>query len=305
MKRIIILVLTASVLTSAVHACDVCGCSSSNQFLGVLPQYHKNFIGLQYLYNSFEGNHPSLFENKPDEHSEDYYRTVQLWGRYNVGKRIQLFGFVPYRFNRQITDGIESRKEGLGDVSVLVNYLLLKDKATGEWQHQLLAGGGLKLPTGAYTGITAQDKLGIPNMQPGTGSWDFIANANYTVRHEKLGFNADASYTMTTVNSDKYKYGNRLNAGLLGFYTLQHKEVTFLPQVGFRYEYALHDYDDYARKWLNEQSGGYLAFATAGVQSYYKQWGLRITCQLPVAQHYSNGYVTAGYKLDAGLLFLF
>lgn len=306
MVKIISLTLLASAMVIAAYACDVCGSAAGNQFLGILPQHRQHFIGLQYQYSSFESNHPSLFDGKPDEHSQDHYQTLQAWGRFSLGKHWQVFGFVPYRFNEQLSNGVRTRTSGLGDISFLVNRVLIRENEQARWQHQLLAGGGLKLPTGAYTGIRAQDKLGIPNMQPGSGSWDFMVNTNYTVRRGKLGLNLDAAYTITLPNREDYKYGNRLNAGLLGFYTLKAADkLSLMPMAGFRYEYALHDYDNYARKWLNEQSGGYMAFASVGLQSYYRQWGLRLTYHLPVDQHYGNGYVRADGKLDAGVLFLF
>jgi hypothetical protein len=306
MKRIIGVMLLASVRITAVQACDVCGCSASNQYLGILPKANLNFIGFQYQYNSFTSDHPSLFEHQPNEHGKDYYNTFQLWGRYNVGKRLQLFAFLPYRYNVQLLDTSRTTSPGLGDVSMLANAMIIKEDATSEgWQQLLLAGGGIKFPTGKYTGITTMDKQGLPNMQPGTGSWDFIVNTNYTVRRKSAGVNVDVAYTITMPNAEKYKYGNRLNAGVLGFYRLKRKGATILPQAGLRYEYTLNDYDNYDRKWLNEQSGGYMCFATAGLQAYVGQFGLRLTYQLPVSQHYGAGYITAWQKVDAGVFFLF
>jgi hypothetical protein len=306
MKKILGMMLLASAWMEPSRACDVCGCSASNQYLGVLPTANLNFVGIQYLHNGFSSDHPSLFENRPNERADDYYNTVQLWGRYNIGSRLQVFAFVPYRYNVQRTDTGTSTMSGVGDISVLANVLLLKDDASATgWQHQLLAGGGLKAPTGAYTGVTERDKLGLPNMQPGTGSWDVMLNANYTLRRRSEGVNLDASYTLTMPNAERYKYGNRLNVGLLLFHSWRKDAFTLMPQIGCRYEYTLHDYDNYDRRWLNEQSGGYMAFATAGIQAYYKQLGLRCTYQLPVAQQYARGYVTANNKIDAGIFLLF
>jgi hypothetical protein len=306
MKRLFCLLLILAVAMNT-SACDVCGCSASNQYLGLLPQLQWNFAGLQYEYSSFSSTHPSLFEGLPDEHAADYYNTVQAWGRYNIGKRLQVFAFVPYHFNRDHADTSYAASSGIGDVSFLIDRIMIKDPEIGSpWGHQLIAGGGIKLPTGRNTGITAPDRLGLPNLQPGTGSWDFIINSNYTVRYKKLGLNLDAAYTFTTANSHDFKYGNRLNAGLLAYYSPKLKgKLSLLPQAGLRYSYSLHDYDNYNKKWLNEQSGGYLLYADLGVQAYYRQLGLRLNYQLPLAQHYGAGYVKAGVKTEAGIFILF
>lgn len=306
MRVVFPIMLAMLAVCGSVHACDVCGCSASNQYLGLLPRADLNFVGFQYQYSSFRSDHPSLFAGKPNEHSNDRYSTYQLWGRYVVRRRLQLFAFVPYRYNVQRQDSLRLINSGIGDVSVLANAVVLRDNdGDHKWEQQLLAGGGVKAPTGTYSGITAMDKQGLPNMQPGTGSWDFIVNTNYTVRKRSFGFNFDAAYSLTTANRESYKYGNRLNAGLLIFYAVKGKKLNFLPQAGLRYEYALHDYDNYSRKWLNEQSGGYMCFATAGLQAYYKKWGVKYSLHLPVAQQYSSGYVTAQLKTDVSIFFLF
>lgn len=304
MKRIITMMLLATCIYMPARACDVCGCSASNQFLGVLPGYNYNFVGLQYLQTDLSSSHPSVNENRPYDHSRDYYNTVQLWGRFNIGRHYQLFAFVPYQYNVHRQDSANALRSGVGDISVLANRILL-NKENSKLQHLLLAGVGIKLPTGSHTGLTQADKDGLPNMQPGTGSVDFIANANYTVRRKNAGINTDAAYTFTTTSKDSYKYGNRLNAGVLGFYSIAIRQVSVMPVAGVRYEYTLHDYDNYSRKWLNEQSGGYLVYATAGVQAFYKKVGARINYQLPLAQHYSGGYVTANHKLESGIFLLF
>ena len=300
------LVLLASAWVDPARACDVCGGSASNQYSGILPKSTYNFIGIQYAHNSFSSAHPSLFENRPDERSTDYYNTAMVWGRYNIRPRLQVFAFLPYRYNLQRNDTGATSMSGIGDVSFLASFILLKDDPEGSGlEQQLLAGAGLKLPAGRYTGVTARDRQGLPNMQPGTGSWDLIANANYTLRHRSSGINLDGSYTATTAAKDQYKYGNRLSVGLLVFRAFRLREFSIMPQAGIRYEYALHDYDNYERRWLNAQSGGYMTFATLGAQVSRKRLGLRCSYQLPVAQHYGAGYVTARSKIDTGLFLLF
>jgi hypothetical protein len=286
-----------------VYACNTCGSSSAGQSLGLLPTLHKHFAGLQYQYRGFNSVHPALSETKPPEHSAESYNTLQIWGRYHVSNRVQVFAFVPYTSNLQTKDGTEVRSKGLGDVSALVNIVALRRMKNDIGQF-LLAGGGIKAPTGAYTAYDPADRNGLPNMQPGTGTWDFIANANYTLQYKNSGVNAEASYTFTTAGKDYYKYGNRLSSGIMGFYRWQVNEVALLPQLGMRYEYALHDYDNYKRKWLNEQTGGYHLFGSVGMQAYYKRIGMQLGYLWPLTQHFAAGNVKATYFANAGLFLL-
>lgn len=287
-------------------ACDVCGSSAGNQYMGILPQLGGNFIGLQYQYRSFQSSFPPLFATSKAETSQESYNTLQVWGRYQPTKNIQLFGFVPYQYSVRTSDTGTYSIGGIGDVSILANIRILNREREGQdWKHYLQGGAGLKAPTGSYTSITDLDRAGIPNLQPGSGSWDVITNANYTVSHKKLGFNLDASYTITTPNKYDLKYGNRVNSALTAFYRLEQNEIIILPQLGFRYEYAMHDYTNYSKKWLNTQSGGYICYAAAGAQVAYKTIGLRLIYSLPVSQHYADGYVQAKHRLEAGLLIFF
>lgn len=306
MKRILLcmLLLCAAAYT---EACTVCGCSASNQYLGILPQFRKHFLGLQYQFRSFESEHPDHETALPGLVSREYYHTVQAWGRWNAGKRIQLFAFVPYVSNLKKEQGTSTVINGIGDITLLANYRLIgvNENPSQEWQHNLQAGGGVKLPTGAYDTKSIQTADGLPNMQPGTNSWDFIINANYTVRHKMTGINLDASYTLPTPNSIQYKYGNRLSAGLAGFYWYQKKNIILLPQLGLRYDIAGADYDNYAYNIENDLSGGVQLYISAGVQAYYKSFGVQLMYHQPLVQHYASGLVTTQVKTEAGVYFLF
>lgn len=306
MKRFLFTVIMLAGITYNARPCELCGCSASNQYLGILPQFYNQFIGVQYQYTSFTARQRSLMDPSDYERAYEFNNTYQLWGRYYIGKRVQLFGFVPYHMNSGSDMGMPIKTNGIGDVSILANAVILKDDSSCKtWHQTLLAGGGVKMPTGKYTGITTLDQQGLPNVQAGTGSWDFIVNANYTVRYQKTGINADVAYTMTTANKVDYKYGNRLNTGLLAFYWWQQKDLSLLPQAGIRYEYSLHDYDNYSNKWLNGNSGGNIIFGTVGLQSFYKRYGAKVMYNIPLEQHYAANNVTVKPRLETSILFLF
>ncbi len=286
-------------------ACTVCGCSASNQYLGILPQFHKHFVGLQYQHRSFQSEHPGHGE-QGSTYSNEQYSTVQVWGRYNLSNRVQLFGFMPYSSNIKKESGSNTRISGLGDITLLANYrLLINEDPTSKWQQNLQAGGGIKLQTGAYDKNATFNENGLPNMQPGTNSWDFILNANYTLRRNNIGINADASYTITTPNTVNYKFGNRISTGLLAFYWLEKNNLTLLPQAGLRIDLAGSDYDHYRNGWKNDMSGGSQLYATLGIQTFYKRLGAQIMYHHPVYQHYASGLVNTKFKSEAGIFLLF
>lgn len=292
---------------NAAYACDVCGTSAGNQGLGLLPQMYKHFAGIQYQHRAFKSKHPALSDTQPDTYSEQSYRTAQVWGRFCPGKRWQIFGFIPYKYNSYMSDNTVTNSNGIGDVSILINYTIIQtpDSATIFLKHRLQAGGGIKAPTGSYSGITERELSGLPNIQPGSNSWDIPLNINYTLRYKKVGVNADVNYIFTTPNSDRYKYGNRLSTQLISFYWIQINDLSVLPLFRIRNEYALHDYDNYDKQWLNTQSGGNILSVGAGVQLYYKSLGIQLNYTIPALQYYGGGYVQYKHRLDTGIMFLF
>jgi hypothetical protein len=266
-----------------------------------------SFIGLQWSNQQFSTGHPVLFDKERREQSTQYYNTVQLWGRYSICPRVQLFAFIPLRSSLYIAEGAQRLTEaGIGDASLLANIVLLRENGFDTAvQHSLIAGAGIKAPTGRYSGVRDADRQGVPNLQPGTGSTDFLLNANYSLRKGRNGLNADASYTITTANAIGYRYGNRLNAGLMYFHTIREGSWQLLPQMGLRTEWGARDYSDWKRGWVNDASGGAVLFAAAGMQAYRGRTGFRLLGQLPVAQHITNGYVQAHLRIDAGIFLLF
>lgn len=287
-----------------VLACDVCGGAISSQSLGLLPQFWKHFVGVQYLYTTSQSSHPSLFEGKPNEESSQVYQFTQLWGRFQINKHFQIFAFVPYLHNSNTELGNNTINCGIGDASTMVNYSLpLAEKANKK--RILLAGIGLKMPTGEFNNNANAQHNGLPNTQTGTGSWDVVGNINYTRKGKKWGYNIDASYIATTANKWQYKFGNRANLAAVAFYWLEYKQLKIVPQTGIRAEHALHDYDDYNKKWLNEKTGGIMSFATFGTQLFYNNLGAKVVISIPAYQQYAAGYVHSNSRFEGGIFILF
>jgi hypothetical protein len=300
-----VLLLVASLVTFQAHACNTCGCAASNQYLGILSQLSGHFVGLQYNYRWYESHHDATEANKPAGH--EYYQMAQLWGRYSLGKRVKLFAFVPYQYNVKNEGATKSTLSGLGDITLLANYQILRPQSTCEdWQHYLLAGAGVKAPTGSYDNkvLGNGDEL-APSMQAGTGSWDFVGNANYTLQHNLWGLNAEASYTLTTPNHQTYKYGNRLSGGVQLFRQFSHKSLRLLPSVGVRYEQSAQDYDNYPTRSLAQYTGGSMTYGVVGVHAYRKHYGLEAAYSMPLAQNYAEGLVQSKGKVEGGVVILF
>lgn len=301
MKKILLCLAVMPAVNYNVMACEACGCAASNPYFGLLPQTQTNFIGVQFIDRRFNTNiqhHGSAFVESAKEH----YQTFQVWSRVLITNRIQLIGILPYSINTQHEEGEHANTiKGLGDATIIVNYKLV-NKENCSWQQSLLAGGGVKLPTGNYNTQSVESGETLPNMQPGTNSFDFVANVNYTVRRNSIGANIDGSYTATTANKEDYKFGNRVSMGVSGFYQLRVKQFSILPLAGVRYDLAGKDYIYYASGIKDDDGGGWQLFASQGIQAYYKRTGIQLMCYEPIAQNYMSGFVKTKFRAEAGFI---
>lgn len=288
MKKLLIFCTLLCATAGSLLACDVCGCSLGGNYYGILPQFRKNFIGLRWSQAKFYAhmNHGAVLG---EEHSNDTYSKVELWGRYYVSEKIQVFAFIPYSYNSMNGTEQKIKTDGIGDVSLLANYLLLNtgEDKTKKLRHTLLAGVGVKLPTGKYD-LEDNGLIVNRNFQLGTGSVDFILSGVYTIRYRKIGLNSEAGYKINTRNKDEYLFGNQFHASTRVFYWQNIKSLSLLPNVGVYYEQAAQHKD---KDIIQANTGGSAVLLSAGMELYYRNFSVGFTFQDPLKQNYNSDVI--------------
>lgn len=78
---------------SQLQACDLCGCANGGSFFGILPQSHRQFVGLRYRYSSYESH-----LNSVNLRTKEVFQSTELWGRFYPLKRMQVIAFLPFNF---------------------------------------------------------------------------------------------------------------------------------------------------------------------------------------------------------------
>ncbi len=277
-------------------------------YLGILPQFHKNFAGVRYTTRSYtiHTTHTHLHEGMPMTHDDvmdEVYTTAEAWGRFVPFKKVQVLAFVPYAFNEERTARGTTRYAGLGDITLLVNYALFNtgDSTKNLFKHSLQLGGGVKLPTGTHS-LHRSEEAYTASLQPGSGSTDYLLNGIYTLRYGKMGLSNDFTYRINSQNSDGYKFGNRLSGSgnLFYWYNLENV-LTLLPSAGLYYEHA--QADEYARN--HDAQAGDAFFANLGLNVYVKKVVLGATLQLPLSHAQGHHASKANKRTMANLSYLF
>lgn len=246
-------------------------------------------MGVRYRFSSFR----TVLKDSPDQFSKDFYQTIELWGGWSIGKRWQLLAFIPYNIVYQNSDEGITRHNGFGDASLLINYKLLNKVSINKSQ-QLWIGGGIKLPTGSFSiDQTDPDLASIANSQVGSGSTDFLLNANYSLKISQWGISTNASYKINSTNKDDYKFGNVFSANSFFFYTLPAGKTVLMPNAGLLYEHAA------VNNLQNEKiglTGGNLLTAAAGAELSFNKVNIGLNLQAPLAQNFAEGQTKTKLK---------
>lgn len=284
MRNLILISLLISSLS--VSACDLCGCANGSSFVGLLPRSGSQFVGLRYRLRSFDSHLNSQMLKTKEE-----YQTLEVWGRFYPIKNLQVLAFLPYNDNQQtlLYSGTKTQKKGIGDVLLLAHYNILNtfldSTNTSGIYHNLMIGGGIKLPTGKFEYGYADTEVN-PNFQLGTGSTDFLLSAIHTVRYKKFGLNTEVGGRISTQSNRHYKFGNRLSASLTAFYTKNFGHLSIMPNLGSSFDYG---FKDHKEGLANSQTGGYTLLSTLGVQAYYRAFSVGFSFQEPLAQNLGGG----------------
>lgn len=300
MKTKLSIVIFSFAFISISNACDICGSSMGGTNMGILPQFYKNFIGINYSFKSFLTDHTTL-GSQGTWNSTEFYQRAELRSRFYLGKKVQLFTFIPFTYNTQNENDLRTTIKGFGDASVLINYnvFVTADSTSKDWRHSIQLGGGVKLPTGRYNKLNSDAELN-PNIQAGSGSYDLLADLIYTIRYKKWGMNINGTYNYNMTNPMGYRFGDKVSIATSFFYWGKANKIYFLPYVGMNYYYAFNDYHDASRL---SQSGGTTMSVNIGLDTYLGSWTVRVRGELPVYQ--TNPVTKSGLSLNVGLLYNF
>jgi hypothetical protein len=289
MRALIILVALLAFVPVA-SACDVCGCSIGGNYFGILPQFHKHFVGFRYSEQSFHSAHSRTAAQKGVYDSNEHFQTLDLIGRFYPVRRIQMLVLAPYHHFNRVDNGVETNSGGLGDISLMASYILLDsgDSLQHRWKHTLTFGGGVKLPTGRSNIKDNEGEVLLENMQPGSGSTDFMLSAAYTLRRGDWGLSSDVLGRLNTTNKNGYHFGNRISGSAKVFYLKNYRKMTLLPNVGLFADLSDASYEGNSKVI---GTGGVIALSTLGLDLYFGKYSIGYTYQIPVYQHLGKGQI--------------
>jgi hypothetical protein len=278
--------ISALLLASAhlTHACDICGCGSGGSFMGMIPQFGYDQIGVRSGCRLFHHPNTALNMNGESRVLRDENLSFDLSYRKFSGRRWQFAFTLPYKIHTRLETLRTTQIQGIGDIQTAALFTLVNTSDSMEYKFKqiLTVGGGVKLPTGKYM-QRDETKVMLPALfQIGTGSIDYLAQAYYVIRYRNWGFNANGQYMLRGENELSYKYGNfaQLTGSVFfkkdfsrekkdpqapAYTTGKMKTTSLLPTIGYTYEHADVDYQYNLKK---ENTGGTQYLVHLGTDVY-------------------------------------
>lgn len=272
------------------YFCDTCGCGSSGGSMGYGTGLNTNFVGVRYINQQYRSR-DGIFNDSP--WVNENFNTVQVWGNFPITKKLLLNVIVPYQFhNRVMSDNNQQNISGLGDMSILGFYNVIKATPDSivsiKPEYYLQIGGGVKLPTGEYEKANNEGSVN-PSFQLGNGSLDYVLGVNYGFSYRNWGISTMVNYTIKTENPKQYHFGNQLNYGINAFKTYYvSNDVSLTPILGLAGEnYATNkEFDlDVAN------TKGDIFLGKLSVEASYKRYSLGLVGMLPIAQNLNDNKV--------------
>ena len=319
MKKIaLICLLFISISTIACDGCNVFVNFSPNDYKNRISIFTRNrmMIGEYNMFGQMiltkhasHGNDPSFWNKQVVEQ----YNTIELRGNFYLNEVWKTTLILPIINNHQ-TVGSNSRfiVNGVADPIIMESYQLYNSFKTNKtkFKHRLEVGAGIKIPLGK---INKTYINGTPNLdlQPGTGSFDYIGSLTYVTKYKRVGLYSNINYKINGYNNEAYRYGNTLNSTFNMFYQTKGEKLSFTPSVGVYVEKMAFDKNKYAQnseitKIVYKDTGGKVLFANVGLKMYTGRFTLTSEFQ-KVFKSQLNGYtqLLTRYKINVGLTYTF
>ncbi|MEM8524479.1 MAG: hypothetical protein AAGG68_07535 [Bacteroidota bacterium] len=293
------LVSLALLLNIAASACDVCGCSISNNGTGLLATYKFNTLGMRWYSTPFQ-QVPEFGDTK------DYFYTAELFFQFHPTERLRLSVFQPIKWHqRQGGEGVnDADLYGLGDTRLFANYALIKElrvigASTLYWE----IGAGLQLPIGKYDERIHMKNL-PENFNLSNGSWGYIAQSNLIYNTLDIGFVWNVLYQHNQPARTDYQFGNQFSSNWTIFAQKSFtKKWKTIPYLGAYFEQVSADrlYNDK----IAHGTGGEGWFLNGGVNLLFNNFLFGANYAYPITNNYAEAEMEARPRVAMNLSYIF
>ncbi|HRH68542.1 MAG TPA: hypothetical protein PLB89_03450 [Flavobacteriales bacterium] len=302
------------VMPSIGLGCDVCGI-----FLGIRPYDRTSSISLLWRYRHLEGDvlvpaTPSAVEKHGGHappsstartmHYRELYQVAELRADLWLHDRFALLVGLPVVNNYRAVDGVVSSDlYGVGDPLLIGRYQLVNTKCLTPDErvvHRIMLGAGVKVPLGR-SDLTYEGRTVEADQQPGTGTWDLLGTAEYSVRYKRNG----AAFTLVgrwnSANADGYQLGHGISTTAEGFHRFDiNEDWKVMPSLGVYHELSGMDITNGVP---DAGTGGSTLFTHVGSRVWWRSWAFSATFQYAVAYNLGELMIPNRERIVLGMTY--
>ncbi len=301
-QYVFVLLIVLNVVLSQAQTCCSAGAPLTSTFQ--IAQEGQKVLNLQlkYTYRSIN----RLVENRDILMNDPRTRlgnNLLLKADYSLNKKIALSVVLPYVFQSRTTSSEEQSSAGLGDVLLVGQY---QQKVKEDFS--LSYSAGAKLPTGQIDHRTDRGIFLSPDMQSGSGTFDFLVGVNMGKRHflkKNVSFNSSILYRKNTTNESfgktntssgrSFKFGDEFIVDG----TLSHQQLWGVwfatPYINLQYRASAANVEEEVD---SPNSGGQWLSAQAGIQLAPKEnFSFKVYGQVPFFQALEGTQITTDFEI--------
>jgi len=215
---------------------------------------------------------------------------------------------IPYINQKRIISTNQTTVDqsyGIGDLISLFKYNYKKK------EYRVIVAGGIKFPTGSTNETNVNGIVLNPDLQPGSGTWDFIVLNSIT---KKINKNRNQFLTLRFIknfngtnknlyNNRSYKFGSEkiLSLSIRDQYVILKKQFT--PKIDLKYRSVA---KDISSNFEQPNTGGdWLFIATEGVVRVTNNLFFRGKFEAPIYSNLNGNQLTTTYRVITGIAYKF
>lgn len=184
-----------------------------------------------------------LHEDGHDVHNKtsEYFYHFTL-GR-ALNKNVAITVEIPYIIRKSlgVADGKVGNKdksEGVGDLNLMASYRAIKKDNSA-----VSIVGGVKFPTGETDDKDLAGDKFEPELQPGSGSYDFLLGGIFEHQIDRVIVKGNVTYSFKNEGDQNFEFGDLFSTSLFVDYILNPDSKSFRTKAGIdiNYQYAQKD----------------------------------------------------------------
>ncbi len=200
---------------NSVQACNSCGCSLSRIGTETRNPIESNpwLVDFSFEYQNWDeisaAQAHELHESGHHIHDKTHEEFYHFGIGYHPTERFTAFLEIPFVVREQINIhshealGEKEQSDGLGDLQLTGIYRLFSYKNSF-----LGPVAGIKFPTGETSEKASDGDEFEPEMQPGSGSFDYIVGATFRYDIERFSIRGNSLYTLRTEGDHNFEFGD-------------------------------------------------------------------------------------------------